>query len=381
MRIAWRFGAADALKFDLRSEASPLAHPVAWPELPARGSARVPSSLPWQPQRPEVDQAARADTHILLPDQRPRTADPGRVTILLCTHNGAPFLETQLQSLSAQTHANWRLVVSDDGSADGTRQILEHYSIQRPQSQVDIRHRAQALGAIANFMSLLCDGDIVGDFFACCDQDDVWWQDKLERALQWLHTVPEHVPAVYFSRTRNVDASGNTIGCSPLFRRPPSFRNALVQSIGGGNTMVFNRAAQALLVAAGPVDVASHDWWTYLLVSGAGGSVHYDPNPSLDYRQHGANQIGANQGLRARLKRARMVAGGQLAVWFDRHTTALVQCAHLLTDENRQLLGEFGAMRSGSIAERIAAWSRLRPYRQSFMAQSLLFVALLANKV
>ena len=117
-------------------------------------------------------------------------------------------------------------------------------------------------------MSLLSDADIVGDFFACCDQDDVWWPDKLERALQWLHTVPEHVPAVYFSRTRNVDASGNIIGCSPLFRRPPNFRNALVQSIGGGNTMVFNRAARELLVAAGPVDVASHDWWTYLLVSG-----------------------------------------------------------------------------------------------------------------
>jgi glycosyltransferase involved in cell wall biosynthesis len=303
------------------------------------------------------------------------------VAILLCTHNGAPFLETQLQSLSAQTYANWRLVVSDDGSTDGTRQILEHYSLQRPHSQVEIRHRAHALGAIANFMSLLSDADILGDFFACCDQDDVWWPDKLERALQWLHTVPEHVPAVYFSRTRNVDACGNIIGCSPLFRRAPSFRNALVQSIGGGNTMVFNRAARALLVAAGPVDVASHDWWTYLLVSGAGGSVYYDPNPSLDYRQHGANQIGANQGMRARFKRATMVATGQLAAWFGRHAAALVQCEHLLTDENRQLLGQFCAMRSGPTARRITAWNRLRPYRQSSMAQSLLFVALLANKL
>ena len=230
-------------------------------------------------------------------------------------------------------------------------------------------------------MSLLSDADIVGDLFACCDQDDVWWPDKLERALQWLQTVPEHVPAVYFSRTRNIDASGNMIGCSPLFRRSPSFRNALVQSIGGGNTMVLNRAARALLVAAGPVDVASHDWWTYLLVSGAGGSVCYDPNPSLDYRQHGANQIGANQGLRARLKRARMVARGQLAAWFNCHATALVQCAHLLTEENRQLLHEFCAMRSGAMAKRIMAWGRLRPYRQNTLAQLALFVALLANKL
>jgi glycosyltransferase involved in cell wall biosynthesis len=303
------------------------------------------------------------------------------VTILLCTHNGAPFLEAQLQSLSKQSHTNWRLIVSDDGSTDDTRQILERYGMQRPDDQVDVRYRTHALGAIANFMSLLSDADIIGDLFACCDQDDAWWPDKLERALHWLQTVPEHVPAVYFSRTRNIDASGNIIGCSPLFRRPPSFRNALVQSIGGGNTMVFNRAARALLVAAGPVDVASHDWWTYLLVSGAGGSVYYDPNPSLDYRQHGANQIGANQGLRARVKRARMVARGQLAAWFDRHAKALMQSKHLLTDENRELLRQFCAMRSGSTATRITAWNRLRPYRQSLMAQSLLFVALLANKL
>jgi glycosyltransferase involved in cell wall biosynthesis len=290
-------------------------------------------------------------------------------------------LETQLQSISAQTYADWRLVVSDDASVDGTLQILENYRVGRPKNQVDIRHRAYTLGAIANFMSLLCDPEIAGDFFACCDQDDVWWPNKLERALHLLRAVPQHVPAVYFSRTRNIDANGNIIGFSPLFRRPPSFRNALVQSIGGGNTMVLNRAARALLIAAGSVDVASHDWWTYLLVSGTGGSVYYDPAPSLDYRQHGTNQIGANQGMRARLKRARLVAGGQLAAWFDRHATALMQCAPLLTDENRQLLYHFCAMRSGSTVKRVTAWSRLRPYRQSFAAQSLLFVALLANKL
>src|SRR5262245_56724529 len=132
VRIVWRPGAADALNFDLGSKARSLSPPVAWPELPARSSARAPSSLPWQPQRPELDQAAYADTHRVIPDERPRTAEPGCVTIFLCTHNGSPFLETQLQSLSAQNHANWRLVVSDDGSTDDTRQILEHYSVQRP---------------------------------------------------------------------------------------------------------------------------------------------------------------------------------------------------------------------------------------------------------
>ena len=145
--------------------------------------------------------------------------------------------------------------------------------------------------------------------------------------------------------------------------------------------MVFNRAAQKLLVAAGPVVVASHDWWTYLLISGAGGIVHYDPTPSVDYRQHGKNVIGANRGARARLKRARMVAAGQLTTWFDLHTVALRKCRHLLSEENREAFEQFCAMRCGPLRQRIAGWMRLRPYRQRRMAQFAMLLMLLAGRL
>lgn len=304
-----------------------------------------------------------------------------RVTIILCTHNGARFLEAQLQSIAAQTHESWRLVVSDDASGDATLDILAQFSASRPLGQVEIRRRSFAIGATENFMSMLCDPDLAGDHFACCDQDDVWWPAKLERAVQWIEGVPAETPAAYFGRTRNVDADGRAIGFSPMFRKPPAFRNALVQSIGGGNTMLLNRAARALLVAAGAVQVPCHDWWTYLLVSGAGGRVHYDPLPLVDYRQHGGNQIGANQGLRARIKRARMVASGQLARWYGWHAAALEKSAALLTPENRELLELFRQMRDPALTKRLVGYARLRPYRQSGLTQFALFVALVGHRI
>jgi glycosyltransferase involved in cell wall biosynthesis len=303
------------------------------------------------------------------------------VTILLCTYNGEHFLQQQLESISGQSHHTWRLIISDDASCDATLSILANYKAQRANGQVEIRVQTKRQGAVANFMSLLTDGVLKSDYFACCDQDDVWWPAKLERALRLLASGPTERPAVYFSRTRNVDVGVKPIGFSPLFRRPAGFRNALVQSIGGANTMVFNRAAHKLLVAAGPVVVASHDWWTYLLISGAGGIVHYDPSPSMDYRQHGNNVIGANRGTRARIKRARMVAAGQLTTWLDLHVAAVAKCQPLLSKENRELFEHFCAMRSGPLRQRLAGWKRLRPYRQSRIAQFAMLLTLLANRL
>ena len=74
-----------------------------------------------------------------------------------------------------------------------------------------------------------------------------------------------------------LDAENNEFGFSPLFSKPPSFANAIVQNIGGGNTMVFNNALRALLREAGKdVSVISHDWWSYIVAAGCGGKIFYD---------------------------------------------------------------------------------------------------------
>lgn len=308
--------------------------------------------------------------------------DTPSVAILLCTLNGAQFLRDQLASIALQDHANWTLVASDDGSRDMTVDILSEFgSVQLDGFRVKLR-KGPKQGAAANFLSLATDQSIRSDYYAYCDQDDVWARNKLRRALSYLETVPKGVPALYCSRTRLVDQHGNPYGLSPLFRRAPSFANALVQNIGGGNTMVFNRAARDLIAQTKGHEVVAHDWWTYMLVSGAGGRVIYDPWPSLDYRQHGENQVGANKGLLPKLKRISMLAEGRFSEWNSINVRTLLQCQHLLSEPNNKLLRQFVDARAApSPLSRLTLLSRSGIYRQTVSGHLALHAASLLGKL
>src|SRR5690606_36468867 len=109
----------------------------------------------------------------------------------------------------------------------------------------------------------VCRTEIQADFYAYADQDDIWMPDKLSRALVFLERNLDQA-AMYCSRTELVTSCGKSVGkMSPLFPKLPTFVNALVQSLAGGNTMVINHRACELLRKAGEVHVVSHDWWTY----------------------------------------------------------------------------------------------------------------------
>jgi glycosyltransferase involved in cell wall biosynthesis len=213
------------------------------------------------------------------------------VAVLLCTRNGARFLEEQLNSLRAQEYKNFNLWVSDDDSEDNTNQILEQNQPLPGNIRFSLK-KGPSKGYVKNFHSLICQPNILADYFAYADQDDIWQPDKLSRAIAMLERVPIGTPAIYCSRTRLIDESGDEIGFSPLFEKPTFFANALVQNVGGGNTMVMNPAARDLLCEAGDIHVVSHDWWAYTLFAGDGGTVIYDSNPSLVYRQHDNNMVG-----------------------------------------------------------------------------------------
>lgn len=307
--------------------------------------------------------------------------DPASVTILLCTFNGERFLAEQLNSIAAQTYTHWRLVVSDDGSSDATCALLEDFA-ERPENRdrVELRSGARQ-GAVMNFLSLATDKTISGTCFAYCDQDDVWFPDKIERALTWLGAQSVIVPALYCSRTATVTPDGRQVGLSPLFRKAPSFNNALVQSLAGGNTMVFNEAARALLIAAGTRDVVAHDWWTYMLVSGAGGIVYYDEVPSLAYRQHEGNQIGAGRGVKAACARGWMVLKGQWVAWTDRNVAALRDNAALLTPQNLAALRAFCRLRDAPFCRKLRMGRQMGIYRQTSLGQLRLIIGLLLRRV
>lgn len=305
----------------------------------------------------------------------------GRVAILLCTYDGQRFLSDQLESFRNQSHSDWELWVSDDGSQDRTRLILELFRAGAGINRLSI-HNGPAEGFVANFLSLVCHASITADYYAFSDQDDVWEPEKLERAVTWLKSVPQGVPALYCSRTRLVDAENNEIGLSPLFPKSPGFANALTQNVGGGNTMVFNHAARELICQAGDtVDVPAHDWWAYLVVTGCGGQVFYDPVPSIRYRQHENNLIGADSSWGARLVRLGQMFKGRFSQWTDRNVEALQRVRVCLTPENRQILDQFSVARKRWLIPRLLGLKSSGVYRQTLFGNLGLLLAALFKKV
>ena len=303
------------------------------------------------------------------------------VTILMGLMNGARFLDAQLQSLLDQDHEDWSLMVGDDGSADDGPARLADFAAAHPDRSVRI-DPAPGQGFARNYLSLLRAAGPHTPYAAFSDQDDVWFPDKLSRAVAALAALPSGTPGLYCARTLVCDADLSPTALSPLFGAP-SFGNALVQSLAGGNTMVMNRAALDLLqrAARAGADPVSHDWWAYQVVSGAGGTVIYDPEPVLLYRQHGGNLIGANRGARARLCRVGGLLGGTFRRWTDRNLATLCVAADCLTEGNRRTLARFAQARRARIAARLGALWRLGIRRQTVGGTLSLWTAVALGRV
>ncbi len=301
--------------------------------------------------------------------------------IMLCTYNGARFLADQLDSLQAQTHQNWMVIASDDGSADQTLEILQNYQAKWPIGRLTIRNGPQK-GFCQNFLSLACDPEIKADYYAFCDQDDVWLPEKLTFALQNIvHNQEIQVPYLYGGRTIYVDEKLKPCGNSPLFMFPPSFRNALVQSIAGGNTMVFNSAAKRLIEKVGVVHVPSHDWWVYQLISGAEGKTFYDPTPHILYRQHDEALVGGNTSFSAIMERVMMVWQGRFQDWNTQNIVALKGANHLLAKGNQEILKFFEILRDAKLRDRFRLIGICGLYRQTRRGTFSLFLAAILKKI
>ncbi|WP_316172298.1 glycosyltransferase family 2 protein [Bradyrhizobium sp. SZCCHNRI3037] len=303
-------------------------------------------------------------------------SESAHVAILLASRNGARFLTEQLASFQKQTHKDWSLHLSDDGSTDSTVEIFMNFA-SRVSNGTSLRHGPRA-GCHRNFFSLVRDDTIDADYFALSDQDDVWYPDKLQRAVSVLKQAGDE-PALYCSRTELIDQHGCSIGFSTENKRPPSFKNALVENIAGGNTMVFNRAARALLKKVADDDVVIHDWTIYVVLSAVGGRIYYDRSPSVMYRQHDANLIGAYSSFSARLRR---IQSGQWQKWTSIHLNCLRSLLDDIPPENRRVLESFIRMRKASWFYQ-RCWHLLKSgvYRQTSIGQTGLLLGAVSQKI
>lgn len=304
---------------------------------------------------------------------------PPTVHILLATYQGAEYLQEQLESIACQTHKNWTLTVSDDGSTDGTLGIIRNFADRMDQLVTLLRGPGK--GATANFFHLInaVNADTPDDLFSFCDQDDVWLPEKLSRAVYYhVHQeAPSCQPLMYCGRTQLVDASLSPQGLSKVPRRPLGFGNALLQNVASGNTMVLNTSLLRLLKQIDPAHSVWHDWSAYQAATGCGGVVHYDPMPCLLYRQHHANVIGATEGFLARLKRLRLILHGRYKQWGDQTEAAMADIGHHLSPAAMKQLEVFRQMRRcpDGLQRLRAGWSS-GLWRQSPSGQAGLLVGL-----
>lgn len=287
------------------------------------------------------------------------------VTILLASFNGGKHLAAQLDSIAAQDLTDWRLIISDDGSVDDSRVICSAFRDRMGSDRVRLID-GPGRGATQNFLHLIGAAP-AGAAIAFSDQDDVWLPHKMSRAMS--HLSGQVSPTLYCARTLICDAALENRKPSRLFARPHGWRNALVQACTPGNTSVLNPQAATLLkqglTEALARDLPAHDWWSYQLVTGAGGTILFDAEPGLLYRQHDHNVMGRNDTPRGRLRRMTMLMQGEYGGWLATHADALAALSHLLTSENRAILQRFAAMLQDSGPAALRKLHRLGLYRQT----------------
>ncbi len=290
------------------------------------------------------------------------------ITVLMATCNGATYLEQQLHSITAQTRQPAQMIVSDDGSTDDTPYILRHFTGNAP-FPVTVNNGPQK-GIAQNMLALqTCPPN---GYVAFADQDDVWLPDKLARAMDALSQSPTNHPALYTSRRIITDAQLNPLGLTKLPHRGPGFANALVQNIAPGNTIVLNPAALTLARSAA-CDLKTcipyfHDWWLYQLVTGAEGKVFFDPDPTVYYRQHKGNYLGAGNGIVKKTARLKALFDGTYRNWLLEQALALECSSDRLTRESRNQLTLFLQILQGTPDVR----RPVQIYRQSIPEQLLL---------
>jgi glycosyltransferase involved in cell wall biosynthesis len=304
-----------------------------------------------------------------------------KIAVLLASYNGGAFIGRQIETIASQVGAETHLLISDDGSTDATRSIVESYRDDHRLASV-VFSKGPQKGFAENFRSMITKVDDHFDYYAFSDQDDEWIQGKLSRAFEKLSFFNSNMPAIYCGRTEIITDGGDSIGYSPLFKRAPAFRNAIIQSLAGGNTMVLNKAAMRLVKQASARSTfVVHDWFCYFVVTGCGGTVLYDPTPTVRYRQHESNIIGSNNSLSAKLVRISMLFSGRFAEWNSRNLTSLAAIDDLLTDEAKAVVKEFEIARGGGWANRIMSLRKSGIFRQSALGTISLYVACLFKKL
>lgn len=217
-----------------------------------------------------------------------------KILILMSTYNGEKFLKDQLNSLLRQIipeNYELNILIRDDGSNDSTIEILDEY---KNKGNLEW-YNGENLKPAKSFWDLIKKAP-ESDYYCFCDQDDIWMDNKIMRAINALQNENNMLqPLLYCSNVMVADSD-----CKPLYpldnkiEKNTDFANSLLYSLAPGCTMVFNNAARREFIKYNmdrDFEII-HDWLAHKIVAMLG-KVIYDAIPTMYYRQHGNNVIGA----------------------------------------------------------------------------------------
>lgn len=253
-----------------------------------------------------------------------------KVAILMATFNGVVWLPAQLRSILNQRDVEVSIYVSDDLSQDGGFGYLQQLSLQ--EARLHLLPQAVKFGSAGkNFYRLIQDVDVTDyDYIAYADQDDIWEQDKLIRHISLMQKcgvdgVSSNVLAFWS------DGQKKLINKS----QPQRELDYLFESAGPGCTFLMSpwliNELKRLLHSGSSIarEVALHDWLAYAVCRASGRKWLIDPTPSVQYRQHTHNVIGANSGIKAKLARIRNMS------WYRQEVMKVVQVCTEVSDIQR----------------------------------------------
>lgn len=227
------------------------------------------------------------------------TMNTDHIAILMGTYNGERYIREQLDSLLRQTCRQWTLYIHDDGSTDATNSIIEEYAAK--DSRIQILKYPSQKGAMNNFFSML--EKVEADYYMFCDQDDVWKDEKVAMSLQQLvqterqhpglpvivytdlHVTDEHLTITYNSFWQEICLHPEFI---------TNFDEVAACTAVTGCAMLFNPKAKEAALRFPKTYATMHDAWITVCTLQAGGKIVPIPQQMVFYRQHGNNQIGAD---------------------------------------------------------------------------------------
>lgn len=257
------------------------------------------------------------------------------VDVLLAAYNGEKYLDAQIESILRQTYPSVRLLIRDDGSSDSTPAILQRWAALYP-SKVFIISSNVRKGVKGNFSDLL--SYVQSPYMMFSDQDDVWIETKIAKTLAVMRGMEERYgtscPCLVHTDLKIVDDNLSLRADSfwKFSQLNPvcggEFSRLLMQNVVTGCTAMMNRSLSNRMGNI-PSEALMHDWWV-ALVAAAFGKIGILSEPTVFYRQHPKNVLGAQQfgtwvHIKKSWKRMRKASGGilQAKVFYDRYHTHL----------------------------------------------------------